>query len=702
MNLIENRRVPERLMFALIVIVGVFIKSTAAADSINVDNLSNLYEAARLSKTLANRNHTKIDSLRNLFIDKLFMEVDLHGITHNHSSYLEGVIANHKLEWTTLKQSTTAFSASNEALINTIFDQILGNGANTADQLNAQIIRQQLAAPMKVVQSLLSFAIVELDSDAPNKKELLSRIVDQLKFKPRVFGQVLDDFDFLLRQGSLTLISVKRAINVVAQRANEITESNYVPAIDALVSLSNEWTKLPNALEKAKPKDAPEKVVSLLNRMKSLVKCAELGLAAYRDCQNNPAKLAAYSAHVDKSSGVLQRWREYEQIAYGIVIPALKKIQESSDQEPTTKITSLIQSVLPKLDNYFVEMQQAQLYTGDFNRVYAETNKLIRQTTGLIDGAQVLSDRERLLLLIKPVGSIDIDDAELKKKKLNDQITSNLLLEACMRARESLKLYAFAIDHDWLELCDIPSPPPAAAASDRIDSKHIEQSIRHNLQILEQKIQMGGSRNIPGADYVLYNSRFPNERPFFVWKYKDVKDDIKRLLSGELVTLNTDILASQNQNAVKFNKFVFDFRLAKAFKQSEFYNVINGMRFDAEIIGSNYYRCDKRVYYVPTDVRISNAYTIQINDANEIDVVYPNQVYAAIAGNKPFLSPYNIWQIKFTDRLGMDQQLKKFIGEEIDLHLIGMGTETINYDDAKEMCNNDALKKNYRLDRILK
>lgn len=215
-------------------------------------------------------------------------------------------------------QTVKEFIASNAITVDTIFGHTLGNDENGVDQLNAQIIRHQFIIPMKVIQSLLSL------TTGQHSQRTLKRVVEQLKYKPRVMKEVLDDLDYLLRQESTKFFPLKRAMAILMGRVNEILLNDRIPLVRLMKVLTLEWTKLQDAIEGEKPKhDDQKRILELLNRMQSLAKCVELGIEAYKGCRNNPTKLTAYSAHVDNNQKHLQMWKEYEQNVYSIVIPVL-------------------------------------------------------------------------------------------------------------------------------------------------------------------------------------------------------------------------------------------------------------------------------------------------------------------------------------------------------------------------------------------
>lgn len=664
---------------------------------------TDIVRAAALSMVLAKHNVSKITNWPDVFTNEDRLLKQIQHLSDDRVKYYQSVVNDHRRAIKLTKLSSKEFAASNEAIINTTLDQTLGNGEVNGDQLDAQIIRHHLTTPMKVIQSLLSLAIAEhqetVDSDSKeinfdekSKTQIILRIIEQLKYKPRVFKAVLVDFDFLLRQESSKFVSLKRAMDKLTRKVDHVLAIEEIPSVGLLESLSNEWKKLPAVIAKAEPQFFAQN--QLLNRMQNLLKCAEFGIAAFQDCRNNPTKLMAFSVHVDKSSERLQRWEQHEKDIYDIVIPALKYIEES------TRIRPLILSILPQLDTIFNRWRQLQLYNTDLNRMIENTDQLIRKTISLLNNYEYLSLREMVLSVIEKIGVIHSDDPNRKKlmEILNDDITSNLLVEMCQTTRETLKLRVFPFDQEYLELCDnIISPPfpPKSSFPSRITSADIKKRLLENIELLKYRISTEAGRHRPGADQLFPKYKFPPHRPFYVWKSKKNKYQIQKLLSNKLVTLNADVLDAPKDIAIKFSKIMLDFRFADKSKQNAFYKVLNGMSIKLQMIGNNYYRCERRTFYVKTDADIQFMYQVSINNKNEMDVSGMTPAYQIAMGRKAFLSPYTTWQIQIFGTNEKQNQLKQFINDEIDLELIGIGSVVLRSKDSKNACENVNLRKNY-------
>lgn len=705
----ERIRTQSALLSSIyvLVVVGVFVENIDATIEFNhSENDENpehavFYEAAKLTQSLASRNHTLIVTLFDVLMTVDQLEGKIDDVYRNRVGYTFNVRDDCKLSLMQRFYSTIEYTASNDMTINSIFDHTLGMDENSIDQLNAQIIRHQLNAPMKVIQSLLSLTISEippsisLDSEetnlhVQNKTQLFQHIVEQFKYTPRVIKEVVQDLDAFLGENS-NYFFLKTTLDSLQRLADEILESNQIPAVNVTRSLSNEWKYLITIVNITD--DQPH----LAKQLQNLTRCPELGVAAFNDCRQNPTKLAVFSEQVNEFQGEFQKWKQFEQNIYDIVIPVLKEIEKSLDEEHATNFGGQILPILPELTTVLSEMQQHLLHSDGLSRATEDTRLLIRMIISLNKHIQLCADKEKLALELQKIENFG-DDLPRKIKILDGIITANLMLEICKTTKEVLKMRIIPFDQDYLQLCDIPriSEPSEAA-------EHVKQNLLQNVQTLKSEIRFAGAV-LRKENLITMIASYMELKPLYVWKYADFKNEIMKLLSGEEVILNADINKSPDEtkfvNGVKFTKILINFHLANESRQREFYKAINGIFVELTMIGDNYFRCDSGIYYVPTDVNNILGYFIKSDD-NGIDISTTNGVYNVVLEriNKnradAFLSPYNIWQMRL-DSSQLPRKLNEFVGEEMDLHLIGEWSYVMNREYGKDAC--DDLNKNYHHD----
>lgn len=371
-------------------------------------------------------------------------------------------------------------------------------------------------------------------------------------------------------------------------------------------------------------------------------------------------------------------------------------------EQNATEIDSLISPILPELDIVLTQMGQHPLYGDDLVRATEDTRQLIRMIISVNNHIQIVYDKEALAVSLQEIEKLG-HELPRKIEILDGIITTNLLLEMCKTTKEALKMRIIPFDQNYLELCDMPG------ISDPSDAEeHVKQQLLENIAALQRKTRYEAAVVRPIDSLIMVN-RWRELSPLYVWKYADFKSEITNLLRGKPVILNANILnaykySSQKrfgiENGIRFSKILLNFKFANESRQNDFYKVINRVGVDLTMIGDNYYRCDDRIYYVPTDVNSMLHYRIKSDQG--MDIVDPSGLYnAVLERNKhPFLSPYNVWQMRLGS-VNLQTDLNAFMGEEIDLHLIGEWHHVDNSNYGKDVCHNGDLDKNYRLDRVL-
>lgn len=158
---------------------------------------------------MAIRNHTKVittgntidlplpfDSLYSL--DRMKGDIKHEGYTKNldgnnydrFNFYESTILVEHESLMPARIKLMNEVTANIGATMNEIFDHsALNYTANDENQLKAQLIRHQLAGPMKIIQILLSFSTSEF-LDKFKNDELRSKLIEQFLYKPLLFAQV--------------------------------------------------------------------------------------------------------------------------------------------------------------------------------------------------------------------------------------------------------------------------------------------------------------------------------------------------------------------------------------------------------------------------------------------------------------------------------------------------------------------------------
>lgn len=658
----------------------------------NVDYLDFLY-AAVISQSLAIRNHTRITTALDVITNERVIREKIEALYRDRIEYIKRIRDEHKQSLKERIKSAIEYTTRNEASMDEVFNRTIRvNDENGPEQLKTQMIRHQLVTPLKSVQSLLSLVLIRNSkivhsnfmamvetSDIAYKMQQLSNVAKHFQCKLPPIKEMLKDFAGLLKEDKSTQLNeIKRTTTNLTRKMDEILASNRI-APDVL---SNDWQHFKNIITSGKlhiemQKSHENKVnstIDRLNRMQNLMKCSELGIDAYRLCRNDSSKMIAFNEHVDKFTNQMKKWKEFGQKIYEILMPWLRTI-ENSIGNPYVYVSKWHILSLEELVSVFGQMQQQSANSSDLERIISDTKQLTEFTLGLYNQIQMQISREKLAKILEnsryPIQNVG---SHLQKKieSLNETITTHLMLEICMTTREVLKMRAFPIVHNYTKLCDISTDPKAKHIIDSIiKTEHSNAKAKKNEAI-----------------------------PFYVWKYRDFKNDIKKLLSGKKVIFNSDILTAPkpaaHYNAIKFNRIWLNFTMPNRMRQNDLDKALNGYLVKMAIIGTNYYfHCDGRIYYVPSDA--NSLLTYQIKSEN-IDVSNTSDLFGSAKLNS-FLSPYSIWLIQLDRWMALEGKLQEFSDEEIDLQLIGEGYYFTNNEFEPNVCKNDELNRNYQFVR---
>lgn len=194
------------------------------------------------------------------------------------------------------------------------------------------------------------------------------------------------------------------------------------------------------------------------------------------------------------------------------------------------------------------------------------------------------------------------------------------------------------------------------------------EKIKRKVEIYKTSIQKSDEYIHNGE----FNSDYKSTKPFYVFKNENSLEMITRLLAGEEVVANADILDSVfGKDAIKFNRLEINFKVKNESLQSELKNKLDLFKISATHLGNSYYRCDKKIYSVTSPSQTIEYSLEKKEDGTPVD---QNDVYRKINEGDLMLSPYAMWKIKLikSSDLANFNDLEKY-KNEIDLELVGYG-----------------------------
>ncbi|XP_031777648.1 uncharacterized protein LOC116415957 [Nasonia vitripennis] len=182
---------------------------------------------------------------------------------------------------------------------------------------------------------------------------------------------------------------------------------------------------------------------------------------------------------------------------------------------------------------------------------------------------------------------------------------------------------------------------------------------------------------------------------FFEWKYEKNKNDIKKLLEGKEVKLESEVRRGINKNAIKFYDVGIRFRLTNRAKQNHFDDLMHGSQIKMKHHGNSHYKCGDKYYTIATKETVDIDYYFHKDcNATKID---PNAIYHDLADNGPSLSPYTTWSVQINIANGVNFDAYK--DEEMDLKLVGkaMYYELEKSEEKGKLCSEN-MDKYYEVD----
>lgn len=682
--------------------------------------------AAIISKSLAIRDHTNLITFENLFQDVTQMKKNIEELHHNRLTVLESDSQNHKCSLKDRIKSSKQLIATFSMAVNRTFGNAIPGHWDNFEQLQTLIVKNQMAMPIKMIETLLSLTVQDFDKLAeavPKKtatvqaiidgiskpypiltsatpyKTAINRITDQFNQKYRQFKEILGNLnDILKRDSSSKLNNIKQIVHYLRGKVDELLGKTGIPNVESIKYLADGQENLGNAIDNMKSQFNQQQkegrnvnaALEVLNRMQYIMKCSELSFEFYKMFRTDGKKMKDVGEQIDQFQGQLNQWKRYEQRIYDIVLPSLKEVDQfltnskflnTSHFEMNSSNWTLVDRLVD-LKTVFRKIRQRPLYDAEFARFIEKLIQGIEIVISVHHRLNVYSDKAKVVTLLQ---NFRIESTEKVFEKqiqmLNQSLHSSLMQEHCNTAIKVLKLRTFPFDPKYLKVCEL-----------KIDSK----------------IRYAQANSGPQNEVTTYLD-FTMERPFFIWKYQSIKTEMHHLLSGGDVFLIADIPTSISQmrhnpyltdwkmNAVRFKEISLHFHAnTNQTKQSNLDKTILGFQIEMTMVGNNYFKCDKRIYFVPNDVDIM----FKFHTSNEkIDTTSVNDVYTGFMEREHVLSPYSMWKIKLNSKTNNFDALKPFLNQNIDLLLIGKGEYIENKVAGLKVCSENF--DNYQLDTIL-
>lgn len=606
-----------------------------------------------------------------------------------------------------------SLAVNTQKLLDKSFDR--SENGSSADQFNTQIIYHQIRTPFKTIQLLLSFKIVQNDSD--NMEEKLQQLSKEIQYKPKLFKEVLEDFNGILSKTAPELVSIRPIIaklnNGLDRFLSEKSNGSVFENVENMINgLFKEWQNLANALDFVKfhigvqasqgSGDIDPALSTQINRMLDLLKCSEMGIKLYRMCRDDSNKLTALHAQLDGFGVHLKKWKAYEENMYKAIVPLLKAIQDGS----VWNQHFVANAYIPFINgvDYMAEQMQHQPFIGnDLEQIFKNTRQAIELIVRIFKQTAFLGDRSTVIKITEEIRRpIRHENPETQHKMeiLDEIIVSNWILEICMEHHKAIKVAMFPFDQYKLKLCDLNGPLKRG----ELASEYVQRNILSNIELIDaEERRRNNSFSTEkddvhfGTDYAFDNTSFP----FYTWKHKDFKYEIRELLSGNDVFLHANVSTANiphpNCNALKFNIVFLNLRTPNETRQSELLKTFSKYKVHMEMMGDQYYQCDRKIFFIPNKLTSLQFKYFAVDGVN-------GRINKLVRIPAQF-SPYTRWRFRLLPHHSLmsewqrfeDGRGNEFEDDEIDLELIGVGSFIQNVGYGRGVCNGYEVNKNYQL-----
>lgn len=443
---------------------------------------------------------------------------------------------------------------------------------------------------------------------------------------------------------------------------------------------------------------------------------------SFKEIKNDTSQVITYAKEEKASAKEMESWQTRLKMIRSKLIPMFADMQATivmlvSSLENKTAVELdvtawKVQTVVGDIKLLFHQMSEGTTLQDDLQRNMEKIGETFAVLIKIYDRVQSYMDQSKFaeyLANIQSPNSIDISDPRLREVVLQVKlvIQTNLVLDQYQIAIHSFKQHQFPFAHIHLATFDLPTGLEAN------DTRTIVSRAVEEISYLQEltkflAISIGKfDRDVFGdIDFNSKDGRIAV--PFYTFKSREYKYEVKRLLNGEETMINADIRNAFNQNAVKFNNIGIQFKLVNGTEelQSELDTVLEkyfGVRMT--MIGHNYYRCGNQFYYLSVDDNLVIEYSFKKNQDGK--PVKFNDVYHKLDGKDYFLSPYAIWQVQlvkimddfpsnsYNDTIARSgfNALNKFKDETINIELYGRGQYLrADSETSEEVCTDEVGK----------
>lgn len=527
----------------------------------------------------------------------------------------------------------------------------------------------------KLISKYIQATVRQLDSYRKIIKQLASSFknvtIGLIKFFKEKFGLYLSQ----LAEVALILPGVigtdHKVLKYVRYCMNEILilfESqdivDYINGFAMMDIMRKELDSLlTEALRQVSYKSYAAAAAAALEAAKNLNKIMDIEKENFEAIKKHHDQLRVYAEQEQKLEAELGKWKKrLEDILYKLIptFVALQKtmfeMTESLEHQTQFELDITgwkVQSALGDIKLLFKEMAEGTTLSDKLERLLEKVEEVFAVLIKIYDRIQAYLEQAKFAAYIAGINSpnsVNIRDSRLRDLVLQIKylLQTNIVMDQYEIAIHSFKQHLFPFAHIYLETFNLPTGLKANDTTTIIRRAVDEISyIQDQTKFLDISIGKFDREIFGNIDFNSNNSSIAV--PFYTFRSREYKEDIKNLLKGEEIMIKADIKNAFNQNAVKFNEIGINLKLVdgKAGEQSKLNAELEKFGVRMTMVGHNYYRCSNKFYYLPVDDNCVIEYSFKRNiDGKPIKY---NDVYRKLSDKNYFLSPYAMWKIKLVN-----------------------------------------------------
>ncbi|OXU22710.1 hypothetical protein TSAR_009058 [Trichomalopsis sarcophagae] len=583
-----------------------------------------------------------------------------------------------------------------------VYYHLTPEGINTPAVLSSTVIKSvdRIREAYRAQQTLFKKRLFEIEDDLrvserefqdSNGKELTT-----IREKIHESRKKLDEED---KNQNYDKASLDRRANIKKELSDLVKKENKI--------LDNELKSNKNA-ENTRKDMRFEKKLRIVNHVQTVIDMAELGVDLYAKLSEDTTRINLVDNLIHVDDIKIIAYKQLKNDIFNTIIPLSQNVKQNVNSAIKSLAGLSKASLIAAEEEIKTMLEKAKLkfgdYTDDFKEINSNLTHCINDLENLMGrmisiNRQIQSYKESqefakfiANINLSTSDGIRIADKDYKNalQELEFIIHRGIALRKYDNSINAFKQHVFPFADSYLKDIYIPK----YLQYNDIDST--PHGVVRTLEKLREGLR----------DYVLgrNTNHFKKHKggifgcgstAFFEWKYEKNKNDIKKLLEGKEVKLESEVRRGINKNAIKFYDVGIRFRLTNRAKQNHFDDLMHGSQIKMKHHGNSHYKCGDKYYTIATKEIVDIDYYFHKDcNATKID---PNAIYHDLADNGPSLSPYATWSVQINIANGVNFDAYK--DEEMDLKLVGKAVyyELEKSEEKGKLCS-DNMDKYYEVD----